>query len=294
MESISILVVTKNRSVLLKKCLQSLEAQKQKPWEVVVIDNGSADDTKKIVDSYLCTLNLRYYYTKVFGYPKVYNYGLLRCRGKWVIFFDDDCIAVPSWFSAILRVIHKHPGAVIQGRTESIPSGNIYAQIMGDHYKNWLRANMVGTKRLLTFDNKNLCVPRWVIERYGTFNETLIHGSEDIELGIRYARHGVSIMYEPSIIAYHHEQDTLAGFISQHIRIARSEALLDRRLKKHDRIGVSSVQKIILYLRSLIKREIMYVRHGQILNLLKLPFLYFLLAVIRIRTYYMTVWGIQK
>ncbi len=294
MRHISILVVTKNRSRLLNKCLQSLVAQRQKPREIIIVDNNSTDDTKKIIESFRDSLNTRYVYTKAHGYPKVYNYGLAQCRGAWIVFLDDDCIAEPSWFSSILKAIHIYPNAVIQGRVESIPQGNIYAQIMGDHYKNWLRANSVGINRLLTFDNKNLCIPRRIMECYGVFNKALIYGSEDIDLGIRYAHHGISIVYEPSIIAYHHERDTLAGFISQHIRIARSEALLDRRLKKRDRIGVSSGQKTILYLRSFIKREIMYIRRGQYLNFMRLPFLYFLLVAIRVWTYYMTTWSIQK
>jgi glycosyltransferase involved in cell wall biosynthesis len=291
---ISVLIITKNRSASLNKCLQSLAEQKQKPWEIVVVDNGSTDDTKKEAVVFLSTLNLRYFYTNIHGYPKIYNYGLKQCRGTWIVFLDDDCMAGTEWFSAIVTCIQAHPNAIIQGKTVSLPRGNIYAETMGDHYHNWIRANTIFFGQLRTFDNKNLCVPRRIIERYGMFNEDLVYGSEDIELGIRYKNRGVSIMYEPSIIVSHHERDALSGFISQHIRIARSEALLDRQLNKDDKIGVTSSQKILLYIKSFIKRETGYIRRGQILNFLKLPCLYLLLVVLRVWTYYMTTWSIQK
>jgi GT2 family glycosyltransferase len=294
MENISILIVTKNRSVLLEKCLQSLATQKQKPREIILVDNGSTDKTQEIIKTFRYRLAITPFYTNVAGYPKVYNYGLKRCRGDWIVFFDDDCIAGKDWFSKLVKSIRVHPRAIIQGKTDSMPKGNIYAEIMGDHYHNWIQSNLIICGRLRTFDNKNLCIPRRIIEQYGMFNEALIYGSEDIELGIRYANHGIPIFYEPSIIAYHHERDTLAGFINQHIRIARSEALLDRRLQKRDRIGVSNGQKINLYLQSFIRREAIYARRGEILNFLKTPLLYFLLAAIRTWTYYMTVWSIQK
>lgn len=284
-QQLSILIVTKNRSALLTECLLSLVAQKQKPQEIVLVDNGSTDNTKEVVSAFQKRLPIRYFYTNVFGYPKIYNHGLKRCRGDWVIFFDDDCVASAGWLSAMWRSIQIHPGAVIQGKTKSIPMGNIYAEIMGDHYANWMRANLAAPGRLRTFDNKNLCIPRPAIRSRGLFDESLIGGSEDIELGLRYSRSGIPIYYQPKALAYHHERTTMFGFLQQHMRIARSEYLLGKHLSGTDKKPMIFQRKFLFHIKSAFVREWFYLRKGRITDAIRLPVLYILLACVRIYGY---------
>lgn len=294
MPKISVLIVTKNRHKLLSECLSALTRQRIKPWEILIVDNGSTDPTKTVVKQFQQSLPIRYYVTHKKGYPSIYNYGLKYTRGDWIVFVDDDCAVEKNWMTSFIRAITRSPGAVIQGKTISIPKGNIYAEIMGDHYENWIRANMIGPNRLRTFDNKNLCMPKSVIRRLGVFNEALERGSEDIELGIRYARGDVPILYDPSIVAYHNERGTLWGFIRQHVRIAQSEAFLDTHLSKRDRIGVANKKKTRLHVRSFLRRELYYLKTGRMIQFFQTPTLYVMLAVIRFWSYYMTAWNTQK
>lgn len=284
--NISVLVVTKNRSRYLHLCLQSLVEQSIKPSEVVVVDNASIDDTKEVIDSFSKILPVAYRYTKVRGYPKTYNAGLKVASGDWIIFLDDDCIATKYWFARYMKAIKKYPTAAIQGKTISIPKENLYAQIMGDHYQNWIEANRIAGNKMRTFDNKNLCIPRTAIAKTGNFNEKLLYGSEDIELGLRFVRAGIPIVYEPSIVAFHHERNTFQGFIRQHMRIAQSESVIN--------FGLIHQYKLTLHIRSFLRRELHYIQSGRALNAFLLPFLYAVLAVIRFSVYYTTTWRVKK
>jgi glycosyltransferase involved in cell wall biosynthesis len=294
MKTLSILIVTKNRSALLIQCLESLYRLSERFFEIIIVDNGSTDTTKIICTKYARQLPIHYWYTTVRGYPKIYNFAIHKSKGDWIIFLDDDCIVSSSWLKAILQAIQKYPNAIIQGKTISMPKNNIYAQIMGDHYQNWIKANLLSGNRLRTFDNKNLCVPRSVINRYGMFDERLVTGAEDIELGFRYARHGVVILYDSSIVAYHHERDTLSGFLQQHLRIAKGEARLDSLLPKEYIITAVNKKKTLYNLSGALKRECRYLLSGNFIYAMMLPCLYIALAVIRLWGYYMTAWRLRK
>ena len=145
-----------------------------------------------------------------------------------------------------------------------------------------------------TFDNKNASMPRSVWLASGGFPQQLSVGSEDIELGLRLRRKGVQIVYDPSIVAYHHERKTFAGFVDQHRRIAMSEALLALRAPGADSLREVYIKKIILHIQSAVRRELFYLTSFQITYFFMLPCLYIVLAVVRVWTYHMTTWTHQK
>ena len=198
---------------------------------------------------------------------------------------DDDCIASKNYIAATRRAHHKYKNAVIQGLTYSLPRGNIYAEIMGDHYQNWLRVDTLTGNQMRTFDNKNASVARAVLGVRGGFSDDLTHGSEDIDLGIRLRKKGIKIFLEPSIIAYHHERSTFRGFWSQHLRIAKSEGILDQRLSNKDKIRMLHGRKTLLNATSAVRREINYLRAGRIKDFFLLPPLYLTLLFTRIWGY---------
>jgi glycosyltransferase involved in cell wall biosynthesis len=257
-----------------------------RPKEIVVVDNDSLDNTKQIVLEFSKALPIKYVHTSASGYPSVYNFGIRRSSGRWVIFFDDDCLASANWIEKMNHAISISSNAIIQGKTVSIPKGNIYAEIMGDHYENWIRVNMVDKTHLRTLDNKNLCIPMSVIKEFGGFNEIFAGGCEDLEMGARYYRHGVPIIYDSSIVGFHHERSTLREFVVQHIRIARSEAFLDSRLPPKEGTQAVYSKKIYLHMKKAFHREILYLRQGKVFYAFQLPLLYLLLIIIRLWKYY--------
>lgn len=281
----SVVTLTKDRAILLKECLVSLANQTQKVEELVVVDNGSTDEARQVISGFQRRIPIRYLRSAGRGYPALYNVGIRAARGKWIVLLDDDCIASAGWLAAMKRAATRFPSALIQGKTMSIPKGNIYAEIMEDHYQNWIASNSMSHHRMRTCDNKNLCIPRATLKKLGAFDETLTHGSEDIELGARYHNAGTPIVYEPKALAYHHERTTLGGFVSQHARIAQSERLVGNRLSPGDRIRVIPMARVRLHIKAALIREKRYVLEGRFLDALLLPVVYALLACVRLYGY---------
>lgn len=281
--SLSVIIVTKNRPYLLAQALASLVGQCGPRDEIIIVD-ASARDTLAVIPRFRPFLPIKHirYYTP--GYPLFYNKGAAAANGDILVFYDDDCIASPTFLRAIRTAHRRHPDSVIQGYTHSIPRGNLYVDIMSDHYGNWLATMALPHHTLTSFDSKNASIPRQLFRRHGGLSRTMIKGSEDIELGIRLRRRGIPIYLEESIVAYHHERTTLTEFLAQHYRFAQSEGSLDKILPKQERLGVIPRKKLFLHLRSFAKRESGYIRRRNLRNACVLPLLYAALACIR-------VWG---
>lgn len=95
--AISVVVPTYNRAQYLPQCLDSLLAQTVPAAEIIVVDDGSTDDTQAVVArytrrqpkvTYLCTPNG--------GKPRAVNLGVARARGDWIWILDDDDSALPE------------------------------------------------------------------------------------------------------------------------------------------------------------------------------------------------------
>jgi glycosyltransferase involved in cell wall biosynthesis len=97
---ISIVMCTRNRADLLPGALASVLAQWHQRWELVVVDDGSIDDTPELLaashDRRIAVLR-----TKGIGPAGARNVGLDRARGEAVGFLDDDNRLHPGWLKAV-------------------------------------------------------------------------------------------------------------------------------------------------------------------------------------------------
>lgn len=284
-DKFSVLILTRNRAKLLARNLRSVAKQTRKSNEIVVIDNNSTDNTRLVVKKLESSLPLRYFKTGLSGFARLYNFGIQKTRGNFVCFLDDDCLAHKNWLEEMIKTQKKYPKSVIQGNTYSLPKDNLYAEIMGDHYQNWLKSNLINENELKTLDNKNLCVPKEIFQKFGGFSEKQNIGSEDIEFGIRLRKKGVKIIFSPKALAWHYERDNLKDFIKQHYRIAQAESTCDRLFKAKKEIGLFPRKKTLLNLISANKRFWSYLAKGDLKKAIKLPLIYLILMKIRIYGY---------
>lgn len=95
---VSVLIPTYNRAYILKTVLESVFAQTYRPIEVVVVDDGSTDDTRAVVEKFGSEIS--YIYQKNAGLASARNAGLAVARGEFIAFEDSDDI----WFPWKLQV----------------------------------------------------------------------------------------------------------------------------------------------------------------------------------------------
>jgi len=107
----SIIVCTYNRAESLRDTLRALRAQKTSPtrsWEVVVVDNNSKDDTRKVVEEVQAEWPLlRYEFEQAQGLSHARNHGIATAQGDVLLFTDDDVLPEPEWMEVTLSGLEK-------------------------------------------------------------------------------------------------------------------------------------------------------------------------------------------
>ncbi len=115
---LSVIIPTLNQSAKLKQCLFHLSELSFDPglFEVLVIDNGSTDDTKQVADSFKKEVsNLRYFFSAIPGLHTGRNLGLEKARGDFLSYIDDDSYVTEGWLKGIERAFEDPNVAMVGG-----------------------------------------------------------------------------------------------------------------------------------------------------------------------------------
>jgi glycosyltransferase involved in cell wall biosynthesis len=115
---VTILVCTWNRAALLEQTLDGftrLHRPEGATWELLVVDNGSTDDTQEVLSRWSRQLPLRVELEPEPGKSHALNRGVDAARGTYVLCTDDDVLVEPSWLSAFVEGVRRHPHASVFG-----------------------------------------------------------------------------------------------------------------------------------------------------------------------------------
>lgn len=116
---LSVIIPTRNRSKILFGTLESIAKQtlNSKLFEVIVVDNGSTDSTKNVVDSFIKKLlNLHYYYEKTPGLHVGRHRGLKEAKADILVYSDDDIEAFPTWLEGIAEAFEDKDVMLVGGK----------------------------------------------------------------------------------------------------------------------------------------------------------------------------------
>lgn len=114
-EQISIIVPTYNHGNALLRTLQSIQAQTYANWELIIVDDGSTDNTKSLVRDWQSTVSqeqkITYHYQENSGAPTARNRGAAEASGQYLLFCDADIIMAPTMLEELLGALRNHPEA---------------------------------------------------------------------------------------------------------------------------------------------------------------------------------------
>lgn len=176
---ISCIIPTYNRVMLLKNAIESTIAQTFTQWELIIVDDGSTDNTEETVIKYAVS-DSRIQYHKIFrkGGSAARNYGIKHAKGEFIAFLDDDDCSLPQRFETQLK-------AALNNNCNFIVSG----------YEVRIRPQMkLITTKTIELKSMGAGFPsRWLIrrkllEKVGGFDESF-PAMQDIELSYRIAEY---------------------------------------------------------------------------------------------------------
>ena len=115
MIDLSIIIVSYKRLDYLRKCIQSvIDTVKQIRYEIIIVDNQSADGTPKIIRQEFPDLRV-IENTKNLGFAKGNNLGVLNSSGKFILLLNNDTEALPDSIEALFKIISNTPEVGLLG-----------------------------------------------------------------------------------------------------------------------------------------------------------------------------------
>ncbi|MDQ7949708.1 MAG: glycosyltransferase, partial [Pedobacter sp.] len=197
--------------------LATLTQQTYTQFEVLVIEDGSVNDARAIVESYANRLDVKYFFKPNEGQGFSRNFGFERAKGDYFVIFDSDCLIPADYLETVSAYLFEHqldayggPDAAHQSFTP-VQKAISYA-MTSPFTTGGIRGNKkhIGQFHPRSF---NMGVSREVWEKVGGFILTRL--GEDIEYSIRIHENGFKIGLIPGAKVYHKRRTSFPQFYKQ-------------------------------------------------------------------------------
>jgi glycosyltransferase involved in cell wall biosynthesis len=217
--AVTIVIPTCNRVMALLRLLRAFEQQTpiDGGFEVVVIDDGSADGTAAAVSAINWSFPLIVHEQVPSGPAAARNAGAARAAGDILLFLDDDMEPMPEVVRAHAMLHSEYPNSVAIGDLQSaVTAGGYFGMIVRGW---WHTMNEGPRQRGHRFHYRDLLsghfsMRRRAFQELGSFNSVL-RCHEDWELGYRAIAAGLQLRFVPDAVAIHHETATLSKALNR-------------------------------------------------------------------------------
>jgi GT2 family glycosyltransferase len=246
---LSVIIPTRNRARALAQTLDGLFEQHsfEGGFEIVVSDNGSADDTRGVIDEArkAGTFPLKVIEHPLGGPAAARNAAIDAAGGELLLLLGDDTMpASPNLLASHAALHRSHPESAFAclGRIEWSPYTPVtefmhWLDHGGPQFHYWeIEGGWVRPENY--FYSSHLSLKRSAFVEVGGFDERFPYAAvEDTDLGTRLADHGINLEYHPELLVWHDHPTTLEQSLERAIRVGRCAALYNSiRLRPHPRV----------------------------------------------------------
>ena len=200
---VSVVVVCYNQAQYLGEAIESVLAQNYQPVEILVVDDGSTDETAKVATAFR---QVRYIHQSNRGLPAARNTGLHHSTGEYVAFLDADDKLLPDALQEGMDCFREFPDSgFVSGAYRNVFSDGSPAPtdppqfVEADHYCRMLQGNYIGMHAAVLYRRETIAAA-------GGFRETL-RACEDYELYLRIARKW-PVQVHSGVVAEYRQHDT--------------------------------------------------------------------------------------
>lgn len=197
----SIILPTFNRAHLIRRALGSVLAQSFADWELLIVDDGSSDNTREIIQDYLLDPRISYSFEVNSGPAMARNRGIASAHGGYITFIDSDDEYLPEHLQLRYNALKNSDVQLLHGGLE----------IIGDPYV----ADMHDTTKCIPisdcFVGGTFFIKRELADALGGFRDVLY--GDDSEFAERAIQHGASVLRVdwPTYRYYRDQVDSLCA-----------------------------------------------------------------------------------
>ena len=230
---VSVVIPTYNREKMLPAAIKSVLDQSLANIEIIVVDDGSTDDTQNVLSAY--TGKIKYIVTENKGPAHARNVGMKAATGKYIAFLDSDDVYRPDKLELQVEIMMSHPevGMVYTESSAADKNGvfeELHLRTFNKIYdrKGWTYDDIFSDKETITFKNKDIqyysgelfqyvlmdplifvttiMFPREILEKVGHQNET-IRLAHDYEFTARICKYfKVAFLDTPTYVYFYHDE----------------------------------------------------------------------------------------
>lgn len=200
MPKVSVIIPTYNRSGRVKEAISSVLAQTEPNLEIIVVDDGSTDDTRTVVES-LADKRVGYFYKTNGGPASARNFGLSKARADYIAFLDSDDSWPPNYLEVMLSHLENNSefGAVYSPITVIYPDGNEIKSYKSPRGKSgWVTLDLFRRSFVSIF----AAVFRESVWKDFYFDELLKRTAEDSDAFLRLSMR-TQFLFVPTVEALH-------------------------------------------------------------------------------------------
>lgn len=207
--SVSIIIPAFNAEKTIPACLDALLNQTIHPSEIIVVDDGSTDDTFHVLETYSLVKVIS---QKNQGPAKARNAGAYAAKSDIILFLDSDCVPEKNWMEEMLQPFDDEKVVGVQGSYKTRQTSLVarFDQLDIEYrYERMKRA-----KVLDWIGSYSAAYRRKIFLSEGGFDETFPKASgEDAEFSYRLSKKGHRLVFAPLAIVYHTHPETLLRYL---------------------------------------------------------------------------------
>ena len=247
---LSVVICSLNGAAGVDRCLRALAEQKDADLQVIVVDDGSTDDTSAVASGHGVTV-IRHEVNR--GLAAARNTGIAAATAPVVAFLDDDCEPEPEWARALLDAYEDGVIGVGGDIVPCAPEGYVRGYLRRNNPLRPLELNLAHSEKLLyrlslylrsqwrpeeqhgkrdvySLVGANMSFARSALQRKG-FDERFRFGAEDLDLCLALPRDfpGARLVMTPDAVVRHHFVSSLRDNVRRHRSYGRGCARLYRK-----------------------------------------------------------------
>ena len=235
----SLIIPVFNRPQEIDELLSSLILQNyQKPFEVVIIEDGSSTSCEDVVERYKYNLDISYYYKSNSGPGDSRNFGMLKAKGDYFIIFDSDCIIPPDYLNEVEKELNLNYVDCFGGPDKALDSFSDVQKAINFAMTSFITTGGIrgGSEKIDKFQPRsfNMGISKKAFESSGGFGK--IHPGEDPDLSIRLWQLGFETKLFPKAYVYHKRRIDWSKFYKQVNKFGKARPILNEWYPKYSKI----------------------------------------------------------
>ncbi len=192
---VSIIIPVHNEEKTIANCIESVLNQNYKDYELIIVDNNSVDNTRKIINFFeKKSKKIRYFFEEEIGRGPARNAGERKSKGEIILMTDSDCIVPVDWIEKAIQPIINNEADAVQGFEKSSENGFWSKQYQIRAEKKFKGIILQGKQILGNIDTKNFAIKKSLLKLIGFSSEDYISGN-DTDISIKLSKTDAKIKF---------------------------------------------------------------------------------------------------